>query len=531
MHISRVVIHNYRCLGGSDVVFNDSLNIIVGNNECGKTTLLEAMYLGLTGTLNGRTLSAELHPHLFNSIAVDAFLADLRDGKNPEPPTIFIELYFGGDDVPAFVRGTNNSRSEDASGVCLSITFDEAYKEEYAAYISKPNEVRSLPIEYYSVQWRSFAGNDITARSIPFKPSFIDASAIRNAALANRYIIEILKGNLDPKQIADLSLSYRLMRDRFLNDDRVTAINAALEAKKGTISDKALSVSLDTTSRSSWEVGVVPHLDEIPLPLVGKGEQNSVKIKLALESAADAHIVMIEEAENHLSYSNLNILIAHIAEKLGDRQLLLTTHSSFVLNKLGVDSVLMFSGGKAESLKSLSSETEAYFRKLPGHDTLRLILSARSILVEGPSDELIVQRAFFKKHGKTPLEAGVDVITVNSLAFRRFLEIARLLGRRVDVVTDNDAKVAALKDKYNDYADDLYIRIQYDDDEAFPTLEPQLLKANGRAKVNQILGKNFATDDELLAYMKANKTECALQFLDTEIEWSVPEYIQRAVEQ
>ncbi|MFO1076057.1 MAG: TOPRIM nucleotidyl transferase/hydrolase domain-containing protein, partial [Geminicoccaceae bacterium] len=67
-------------------------------------------------------------------------------------------------------------------------------------------------------------------------------------------------------------------------------------------------------------------------------------------------------------------------------------------------------------------------KRLPGHDTLRLILAKRSILVEGPSDELVVQAAFKKKHGKMPLEAGVDVISVNSLTgcgnsgrFRRVL--------------------------------------------------------------------------------------------------------------
>jgi hypothetical protein len=63
-------------------------------------------------------------------------------------------------------------------------------------------------------------------------------------------------------------------------------------------SDKALSVSLDTSSRSTWEAGVMPHLDDVPLTLVGKGEQNVIKIKLAMESNADSHLLLIEEAGN-----------------------------------------------------------------------------------------------------------------------------------------------------------------------------------------------------------------------------------------
>jgi hypothetical protein len=36
MFVQRVVIKNYRCLKAADVTFNDGMNVIVGNNECGK---------------------------------------------------------------------------------------------------------------------------------------------------------------------------------------------------------------------------------------------------------------------------------------------------------------------------------------------------------------------------------------------------------------------------------------------------------------------------------------------------------------
>jgi predicted ATP-dependent endonuclease of OLD family len=275
------------------------------------------------------------------------------------------------------------------------------------------------------------------------------------------------------------------MKDRFLEEPKVKTINDTLASKKGNISDKVISVSLDTSARANWEAGIMPHLDDIPLPLVGKGEQNSVKIKLAMETSAKSHIILIEEAENHLSYASLNELIGHIATNAGSRQIFITTHSSFVLNKLGVESVLLFLRGEGAHLTDLKDKTtQDYFMKLPGHDTLRLILAKRSILVEGPSDELIVQRAYQIKHGKMPLEDGVDVIAVNSLAFKRFLEIAVLLKKTVDVVTDNDADVAALEKKYADYLNSDIVKIQYDKDEQAHTLEPQLLKKNGLAKIN-----------------------------------------------
>jgi hypothetical protein len=169
------------------------------------------------------------------------------------------------------------------------------------------------------------------------------------------------------------------------------------------------------------------------------------------------------------------------------------------------------------TLKDLSSPTTNYFMKLPGYDTLRLLLSARTILVEGPSDELIVQKAYREVHGKLPLDDGVDVIAVGSLAFKRFLEIGAMLKQRMCVVTDNDGDVAALREKYKDYLGGQHptITICFDEDETCNTLEPQLLKANPRVKLNEVFGTTHRTDEALLAYMKNNKTDCALKVLTT----------------
>ncbi len=529
MHISRVVIKNYRCLCDSVIELNRNLNIIVGDNECGKSTFLEAVYLALSGQLNGRAIQAELHPYLFNADSVKIYINSLLAQKPLEPPAILIELYFADDPTLAKLKGINNSKRDDVPGVKLTIEFNEDYRSEYATYIAKPELIRTVPVEYYIARRRDFADNEISARSIPVKSCFIDASTIRNNVAASRYVLDIVKDSLPEEQQVDLALSYRRMKDAFLSDAKVDEINKSLAAQKGLISDKALSISLDTSSRASWESGIMPHLDDIPIPLVGKGEQNTIKIKLAMESSTKSHLFLIEEPENHLSFSNLNILLKQIADRRGDRQLLITTHSSFVLNKLGLEFVLLFSNGESTTLNTLAAATRNYFVKLPGYDTLRLILSKRAILVEGPSDELIVQRAFKMKHGKLPIEKGVDVITVGSLAFKRFMDIAKILKTKIDVVTDNDGDAAKLMKKYEDYLASPHIRVHFDADNNAKTLEPQLLKCNGLKVVNAILGKSYKINSELLKYMEENKTECALRFFETDTEWKIPEYISRAI--
>ena len=77
MYINRVIIKNYRCLRSVDVQLNKGMNIIVGDNEAGKSTFLEAIHLSLTGLLYGRLAVSELHPFMFNAAAVGEWLVSL----------------------------------------------------------------------------------------------------------------------------------------------------------------------------------------------------------------------------------------------------------------------------------------------------------------------------------------------------------------------------------------------------------------------------------------------------------------------
>ncbi|WP_317056545.1 ATP-dependent nuclease [Roseovarius rhodophyticola] len=529
MKINKIHIENFKSLKDATVSFPDKIAIVVGDNEVGKTTLLEAINLGLTAQLNGRHIGYELHPYLFNSISSSEYLSSLLEGTNPMPPRILVELYFAEHDELGSLKGSINSTGEDCPGVSLTIEFDPKFEDEYANYIANPADVTSIPIEYMKVVWRTFADQDITARSLPVRCSLIDATTVRHDLGANRYLTEVMANYLEPHDLARLGLSYRKMKDLFLGDPSITAINTELEKAKGTVSDKTISIGLDNTARAKWEAGVIPHLDDIPFSLVGKGEQTSTKIKLALEKAEGSRVILVEEPENHQSHTNLSALLESMFGKAGENQIIVSTHSSFVLNKLGLDGTVLFDGEAGATLMDLPEDTKNYFLKLSGHDTLRLILSKRAILVEGPSDELLVQRAYKDVHGVLPLADGTEIISVRSLAFKRFLDIARLLNIDIRVITDNDGDVAKLKKKYGDYLGADGVLISFDDDEGAPTLEPQLVKYNGRNLTNKILGKDFATDEQLVEYMEGHKTDCALKFFESETAMVIPDYIQHAI--
>ncbi len=545
MVIDKIVIENFKGFEGKfSLNLNSGLNIIVGDNEAGKSTILEAVNLALTGMYSGRYLRNELSQYLFNSNVVRQYIDSLSTVTPLAPPKFLIELYISGETRP-FLEGNKNTDGADCSGISFSAEFDESHKTVYEELI-RSGEVKTLPIEYYHIMWRGFSRDSITAHSIPLKSAFIDSTSTKYGNGSDVYISKIVKELLSAEEIVNVSQSHRKMKEHFIDDPAIKAINKRIsEASK--ITDKNVSISAELSSKNAWESSLTTYLDDIPFHFIGKGEQNIIKTNLALahNKSKEANIILFEEPENHLSHTKLNQLIKSVKDSCDKKQIIITTHSSFVANKLGLNSLILLNQKKVVKLDDLSADTKSFFEKIQGYDTLRLILCNKAILVEGDSDELVVQKAYMNKNGgRLPIEDGVDVISVG-VSFLRFLEVAEKLGKRVSVVTDNDGSVDALSKKYSDYIDNNSkegILICYDNEVDtgdlkigekkfnYNTLEPKFLKANGFDKTKELLGVEYDDIDDLHKHMKANKTPCALKIFDSNEKIIFPDYIERAID-
>lgn len=530
MHITRVVIENYRTIRKTTVAFQPGVTIVVGDNETGKSTLLEAIHAALSGQVGGRSIRYQLHPYLFNRAAAEAFAKAVQGGKKVPPPEILVEVYFSDDDELVRLKGSNNSRKEDAPGVSLRIRLDKSCVADFTEYVDGTGDADLLPVEFFEVEWMSFAHELMSGRRVLFRSTLIDLSAGDARRGTGRYLSTVVGDHLTSNEQIALSLAYRSMKLEFQDHPTVKKLNCGLQDRKGEVSEKTLSIAMDMTTTSNWDQGVAPLLDDIPFDLVGKGEQSAARIWLAVDAAKrGANLVMVEEPENHLSYARLNVLLERMRSQLGSRQMFVTTHSSFVVNKLGIDDVLLFNTSRSLRLSELDKSTANYFKKLPGHDTLRMVLAKRVILVEGPSDELVVQRAYLDDTGKRPIEDGVDVLAVGALAFKRYLDIAVKLTRPVSVVTDNDGKPEAVRAKYAAYDGVSNIRFCFSDDVTARTLEPQIVKANTLEVLRKVLGKPFKDKEAAESWMLKNKTEAALLIHDNAVRVVYPDYIARAL--
>lgn len=542
MIITEIRIRNFKCFKDEfRLPLSKGVNILVGNNEAGKTTILEAINLVLTGLYQGKSIRHDLSQYLFNYEAVCEYLNSLETDELLPPPSISIEIFFENESSPSFMGDFNSKNDDKACGVKLDIHLDEKFKEEYVALLE--SGLRTLPLEYYEVSWTGFARNYVIPRSIPMGCALIDSSNIKNRNNTDLLLSRIIKDYFDENDTVGVTQTFRQLQESFQSNPAISTLNTKI-SESCDLSSKSIKLGVDMTSRSAWEEYLTPYLDDIPFLFVGKGEQAIIKTQLSLanKTAGKADIILIEEPENHLSHTRLNGLLRIINEKCRDKQVIISTHNSYVANKLGLNNLILLHNKSFYRLSCLSGTTASYFKKLPGFDTLRIILCEASILVEGASDELVLQKAYMTFHkGRLPIEDGIDVISINNLSFPRFLEIAQALQLKTVVVTDNDGDLNALKAKYAPFKDCENINICYDTqiDERtqidgkpfnYNTMEPVLLRENSLNLLNSILDKSYTSSEDLLKFMKAHKVDCALCLFDyTGEEFVFPEYIKKAV--
>ncbi|QOW18463.1 AAA family ATPase [Lysobacter ciconiae] len=527
--IRKIKIKGYRTHKDLTVEPNRKFNLIVGANESGKSTLMEAVTLALTGRINGRSVAEELNPHWFNTSLVEEFIRKRISGVPVSFPEILIEVTF--EDLPELqaLCGAVNSHFPTAAcpGVTMRISPDPECATELEEWVKSPTPL--LPVEYYRYDWRSFADRELATRPKVLATAVINSQTVRSSSGIDYHLRHILGDQLEAAERAQISLEYRRVKAS-MSQTALNAVNTRMSSVHSTLHSRPITLAMDQSARTSWEGVVTPHVDDLPLSMSGLGQQSAIKISLAMNRhAGSARFVMIEEPENHLTHTSLVTLLSRIESLAGEQQqLFVTTHSSFVLNRLGLDALLLMGNDVAAKLSMLDSETVKYFKKLPGYDTLRIVLANKIALVEGPSDEIVFERIFRDTYGKRPMECGIDVLSMRGLSLARGLELCAALNKPGIALRDNDGiDPGELRESVDRW-------LKKDERELFVgevahgrTLEPQLIHHSGEPLLRDVLG--IAAQADLLKWMTREKTEAALRISTSSKKIVPPAYMLEAV--
>ena len=513
--IRKIRLHNFKRFGDYTIEPNERMNILVGDNEVGKSSVLEAIDLVASGS--NRRIEAIGLDRLLNIEAVQTFLSGTRTFDNL--PELRIELYLSGQ-FDHTMNGKNNMDGVECDGIRLVCVPNTDYRTEITAILHDHPDY--FPYDYYSIRFSTFADEGYTGYKKKLRVAMIDSTNMRSEYATNDFVrrmyMQYTETNI--KERAKHKSAYRLLRSRFRTDS-LSDLNSRLPA------DKQYAFGLKSGSSMNLESDLMIYEAEIGIDSKGTGKQVFVKTDFALEKAGEnVDVILIEEPENHLSPVNLRKLVRSVA-KTQRGQLFITTHNSLISTRLELQNLLIMHDNACNQpsmLKNISEDTAKYFMKTPPASIVEFALAGKALLVEGPAEFMLLEEFYKSITGHIPEDDGVHIIDVRGLSFKRYLEISKLTGSKVGVITDNDKDYQKhCVEKYADFSGDTNIEIFYDNNNEKFTFEVILYGDN-----HVLCDALFGTDAQ--KYMLNNKTEVAFSLLSQNQLITIPDYIKRAIE-
>ena len=495
-NITKLILTNFKRFDTLNLDLDPRMNILIGDNEAGKSTILLALDLALSASRT-KVESFGLEP-LFHKKAVDDFL-NKPVKRRADLPILSVELFLP-DHGRHDLHGKGNSLHDYHEGLRFSCEPSPDYIPEIEAVLRKdrPNFpfVRHLTIDSSQIN-SDYATRDYTRTLYAV-----------HADVANRNRHENL---------------YRQAKDNFKADNFVE-INGKMED---------LEFALRSSPKSNLASDLIIMEGGIPIDGKGKGRQSLIKTEFALRrktAAAQAlDAVLLEEPENHLSHVSMRWLLERIAGAEG-RQVFIATHSSMVCSRLDLrKATMLHAGGAPANLRLLSDDTADFFCKAPDNKVLEFAMSAKAILVEGDAEFILISELYATVSGSTLELDRVHVISVDGTSFKRYLDIATILGNRVAVICDNDRDhQAKCVDRFADY-NAKNIMVFADKDPERWTFEVCVYHDN-KVACDELFGTGRRTLS-VQDYMLANKTEAALALLKAKKgQLMAPAYLREAIE-
>lgn len=511
--ITGLVLQNFRGFQVFSTEFSEDLNILIGDNEAGKSTILFAIDLLLSGSRT-RIESIGLE-NLFNTQAIQAFFANGRHYF--KLPVLCAEIYFS-DLSDEFFNGRNNSLQIDRDGIRLRCKPNDGFSPEIMEILSQPGD--NFPFEYYDISYETFAARAYYGPKKPIKWAFIDTTAANSDHATREYIKSMYQNYLDSNENAYLRNQYRKSKKDY-SENVLKDINKRIAVYK---------FEVKNNSRANLETDLTITENGVSIENKGKGKQCFVKARFALNrNNKVCDLVLIEEPENHLSHANMKRLIETI-RTTQNRQTIITTHNPLICSRLDLRKIRLVSLDSTHptTLDDVSEKVAKFFMKAPDNNILEFILSSKAILVEGDAEYILMELFYQKTTGNKPEMHGIHIISVNGTGFKNYLEVASILKKKTAVIRDNDGDYQSnCIDNYSNYAD-TNVKIFYDKSNTRSTFEICIYEDN-----KHLCEDLFSGDRRRLSvqsYMLNNKSEAAFQLLDKgSNEIAPPSYIVDAI--
>ena len=219
--IRKLILQNFKQFRQLDLDFDQRHNVLIGDNETGKSTVLLALDLALSGSRNRvENLGFEA---LFCKPVIEAFL----DGPRgiDQLPTVVVDVFLAeGQDEGLY--GVGNLAGQETDGIRLAIEPVQDYGAEIQAVLGQPG--RNFPFEYYAVKFQTFARNPYASFNRPVRHLLLDSSRIDSDYAAREYTRSVFHFHAPVEARYQLENAYRMEKSSF-KENHLAGLNGELE--------------------------------------------------------------------------------------------------------------------------------------------------------------------------------------------------------------------------------------------------------------------------------------------------------------
>ena len=468
MFLSQLKIWNFRKYGtkengdaGIEVSFNDRLNLIVGENDSGKTAIIDAIKLVL-GTQSYDNIRLEendfyrkkdgIRTDLLKIECTFENLSDLEAGR-------FLEWIYIDDEgkskleVRLIARIKDNKITIRKTGGKEGVDINFEASENLRVTYLKP--LRDAEHELNPGYRSRFAQ---VLKSHPIFKNNGNTHEIESIMKdANKNIEEYFKGSRlqdnnedaesDSLEENNVDINYKENPSSIINSISKTLSNFLGNNKN----QYYVNINISEMELNKILSRLMLKIDE---DKVGLGTLNQLYMAMELllldikEKNNEFGLALIEEIEAHIHPQAQLRVIKHLEENIKS-QTILTTHSITLASIANLNSLILCRNNSAYSLNNkytrLSSGDYEFLERFLDSTKANLFFAKGVIMVEGDAENILIP-TIAKIIGKPLYMHGVSIVNVGNVAFLRYSNIFiskdgnQTIGIPTSIVTDLDVR-------------------------------------------------------------------------------------------
>ena len=380
--IHQLKINHFRGIEQFEQCFGDTnLIVLIGRGDSGKSTILKAISLVLSPAWNNTFADTDFYNlDTTKPIEIEVALRCvpdklLSDGKYG----LYKRLLVNGKIIDEISKSGEEPFAQEEDILTIKLVVDD-----------------TLQPKWYVVNDREQDNIEISHRDRALLDMFMIADYADNHFSYNKFspLYTLLKKELDTPEAIEKRLvdvvrqAYRSIASniRFPEFGKV-ASEIKQQAMYLGIGFDDLKTSLEYKGNAYTESNITLHDGQNrPLGMYGKGSKRLLSIAIQLALAKAGGIVLIDEIEQGLEPDRIVRVIRDMKGRV-DGQIIVTTHSSYVLVEADYSQVYLFHQGAA-SLVAFTEEEQSTLRTQP-----HAFFATRIICCEGKTEEGIL-RAF-----------------------------------------------------------------------------------------------------------------------------------------